>query len=77
MILKLTKWFKRTGEPGQVIEVIHVNHKTGSMSFEPPRWRIVPILAWYDFWVGIFVDREKRKVYFFPIPCVGIVVYWG
>ena len=38
--------------------------------------RIRPILAWYDLWVGVFIDRAKRRVYVFPLPCVGLVVSW-
>ncbi len=33
-----------------------------------------PIFAWYDFWIGIFYDRNKRVVYIFPIPMIGIKV---
>ena len=32
------------------------------------------IFAWYDFWVGLFFDRPKRKVYVFPLPMVGMEV---
>lgn len=35
---------------------------------------IKPIFAWYDFWVGLFWDSKKRKLYVFPIPMVGIVI---
>lgn len=32
------------------------------------------IFAWYDLWVGAFYDRPKRRLYVFPIPCVGFMV---
>lgn len=35
---------------------------------------ITPIFAWYDLWIGVFVDRTKNKVYIFLIPCFGFVV---
>lgn len=31
------------------------------------------IFAWYDLWIGVFIDRPKRKIYIFPIPCIGVV----
>jgi hypothetical protein len=30
------------------------------------------MLAWYDIWVGVFIDTSKRRVYVFPLPCLGI-----
>jgi hypothetical protein len=33
-----------------------------------------PIFAWYDLWVGVFIDRPRRRVYVFPLPCVGLVI---
>lgn len=30
--------------------------------------------AWYDMWVGVFYDRNKRRIYVFPVPMLGIVV---
>ena len=36
--------------------------------------RIRLIFAWYDFWVGIFWDRQKRALYLFLIPMIGIVI---
>jgi hypothetical protein len=36
--------------------------------------RIKPIFAWYDLWVGAFYDRAKRRLYIFPVPCIGFYV---
>jgi hypothetical protein len=36
-----------------------------------------PIFAWYDIWVGVFIDRPKCRIYVLPIPCFGIVIDWS
>lgn len=36
--------------------------------------RVRPLFAWYDLWIGVFWDRQKRKLYVLPLPCVGFVV---
>ena len=38
----------------------------------PVRFKIKPMFAWYDVWIGSFIDWHKGKVYIFPIPMFGI-----
>lgn len=39
--------------------------------------RVKPIFAWFDMWIGVFVDTKNGRVYVFPIPCFGLVFYLG
>jgi len=36
--------------------------------------RIHWVLAWYDFWVGVFWDKDKRRLYILPVPCFGLYI---
>lgn len=38
-------------------------------------WHARPIFAWYDLWIGAYFDRVNRRLYIFPVPCFGIVVW--
>ena len=38
---------------------------------------IKPLFAWYDLWVGVFWDGQKRKLYILPLPCIGVVITFG
>lgn len=37
--------------------------------------QVKPVIAWYDFWVGFYYDREDT-LYVMPIPCLGFKVYF-
>ncbi len=39
------------------------------------RLRVSLIFAWYDFWVGLYWDRTKQRLYFFPVPMLGACFY--
>ena len=36
--------------------------------------RVSFLFAWYDFWIGVYIDRKNYKVYILPIPMFGIVL---
>lgn len=40
--------------------------------------RLKLVFAWYDLWIGLFVDRKEwgTRFYVFPLPCVGLRIDW-
>jgi len=36
--------------------------------------KIKPIFAWYDFWIGVFYDRQKKNIYIFLLPMFGFKI---
>ncbi len=39
--------------------------------------RISLMFAWYDLWIGAYWDRERRILYLFPLPMIGLKVKIG
>jgi len=35
------------------------------------------VFAWYDIWIGVFIDKNKKLIYFFPIPMIGLRFKYG
>jgi hypothetical protein len=33
--------------------------------------------AWYDLWVGAYIDRAKRVIYICPLPTLLVEVRYG
>jgi len=33
------------------------------------------IFRWYDMYMGVYYDKDKRIVYFFPLPMLGIRIW--
>lgn len=31
-------------------------------------------LAWYDLWMGLYISRKDRRLYFCPLPCCVIMI---
>lgn len=40
-----------------------------------PVRRVSFVLEWFDFWIGIYFDRPKRRIYVLPLPCCGICIH--
>ena len=40
------------------------------------RVKIRPMFAWYDLWIGIYIDRKNSRAYVLPLPCVGFRIEW-
>ena len=41
------------------------------------RVRVRLVVARFDLWVGVYIDRPRQRVYVLPIPCIGLVIEWG
>lgn len=41
----------------------------------PGKINVKVFLAWYDFWVGFYYDREFKELYVCPFPCIVFKFY--
>ena len=32
--------------------------------------------AWYDLWIGFFIDKNKKRIYFCPLPALLITIFY-
>ena len=39
-----------------------------------PQAEVKLLFAWYDLWAGVFVDRQKSKIYQLILPTIGWVI---
>ena len=39
--------------------------------------RVEPLFAWYDLWIGLYIDIENQAAYFFPVPTLGVRISWN
>ncbi len=35
--------------------------------------RVRFFFAWYDFWIGAYLDRDNKRLYILPVPMFGVV----
>jgi hypothetical protein len=49
-------------------------HRTEIPTNSKNRILVKIMFRWYDLWVGMFIDKSKKRIYIFPIPMLGIMV---
>ena len=37
-------------------------------------FNIRPIFAWFDMWIGLFINQNKNIWYIFPVPMLGLKI---
>ena len=39
--------------------------------------KVKVFFAWYDLWIGLYVDRKGKRAYFCPLPCLVVCFDWN
>lgn len=71
--MRLREWLL-TQDGQYVIEIVAIDRRKRTISSRRPKFRLKPIFAWYDFWVGAFFDRKHKQLYIFPVPMLGFKI---
>ena len=40
-------------------------------------WKLKLFFAWYDLWIGAYIDRRGKSVYLCLIPMIVLKFQWG
>lgn len=35
---------------------------------------INPFFRWYDIWIGLYIDKDSKTIYFCPLPMIGLKI---
>ena len=69
IIYPLTAWYCAPASLFAAAGIIHYIYT--------PTIKVKPVFAWFDLWVGIYIDRPKKRVFVMPLPCIGFVISFG
>lgn len=36
--------------------------------------KIKMFIAWFDIWIGMFIDKKNKTIYICPLPCIVIKI---
>lgn len=36
--------------------------------------KITPVFIWYDLWIGVYINRAKRRIYVMVFPTLGFQI---
>ena len=37
---------------------------------------VKPVFKWFDFWMGLYWDRDRKILYLFYFPMCGLMISW-